>query len=75
MTGTLAPSKLLNAQDRCDRCGAQAYVRATLVGGAELLFCAHHGRKYSEKLRASGADIYDETDKLIENRLQGQDHS
>jgi len=75
VTGTLAPTKPLTAQDRCDRCGAQAYVRATLTGGADLLFCAHHGRKYAETLRASGADIQDETDKLIENRLRGEDHS
>lgn len=66
MTGALAPSKPLTAADRCDRCGAQAYVRAVLVGGGDLLFCAHHGRKYSESLRSSGADIQDETDRLIE---------
>lgn len=66
MTGALAPTKPLTAQDRCDRCGAQAYVRAVLAGGGDLLFCAHHGRKYSPSLRASGADIYDETDRLHE---------
>jgi hypothetical protein len=64
VTGALAPTKPLAAADRCDRCGAQAYVRAVLVGGGDLLFCAHHGRKYSESLRASGADIHDETDRL-----------
>ncbi|MEO5877182.1 MAG: hypothetical protein ABIS86_20590 [Streptosporangiaceae bacterium] len=75
MTGTLAPSKPLTAQDRCDRCGAQAYVRATLAGGADLLFCAHHGRKYGETLRSTGADIQDETDRLIETRTKGSDHA
>jgi hypothetical protein len=64
VTGALAPTKPLTAQDRCDRCGAQAYVRAVLVGGGDLLFCAHHGRKYSESLRASGADIQDESNRL-----------
>ncbi len=44
----------------------QAYVRAVLVGGGDLLFCAHHGRKYTEALRANGADIQDETDRLNE---------
>ena len=29
------------ATDRCDRCGAQAYVR-TMHGASELLWCAHH---------------------------------
>lgn len=32
---------LLDATDRCDRCGAQAYVK--VIGNTgELLFCAHH---------------------------------
>lgn len=66
MTGALAPTKPLTAADRCDRCGAQAYVRAVLAGGGELLFCAHHGRKYGESLRAAGAEIHDETDRLLE---------
>lgn len=66
MTGALAPSKPLTAADRCDRCGAQAYVRAVLAGGGDLLFCAHHGRKFSEALRSNGADIQDETNRLIE---------
>ncbi|REE95471.1 DUF7455 domain-containing protein [Thermomonospora umbrina] len=72
MTGALAPTKPLSAADRCDRCGAQAYVRAVLVGGGDLLFCAHHGRKYSESLRASGADIHDETDRLKETPAAAQ---
>jgi hypothetical protein len=66
VTGALAPTKPLTAADRCDRCGAQAYVRAVLAGGGELLFCAHHGRKYAENLRAAGAEIHDETDRLLE---------
>ncbi|GAA0586402.1 DUF7455 domain-containing protein [Actinomadura livida] len=66
MTGALAPTKPLTVADRCDRCGAQAYVRAVLVGGGDLLFCAHHGRKYAEALRSNGADIQDETDRLTE---------
>ena len=36
----------LTAADRCDSCGAQAYIAAE-VNGSELLFCAHHGRKLS----------------------------
>jgi hypothetical protein len=31
----------LTAADRCDRCGAQAYVELSLERG-KLLFCAHH---------------------------------
>ena len=56
----------LNAVDRCDRCGAQAYVRATLLNGGELLFCAHHAKEYSERLKTVAASIQDETSKLVE---------
>jgi hypothetical protein len=56
----------LNAVDRCDRCGAQAYVRATLLNGGELLFCAHHAKEYSERLKTLAANIQDETSKLVE---------
>ncbi len=55
----------LTAQDRCDRCGAQAYVRATLPGGTELLFCGHHGNEHRPALLKAGAAIVDETDKLL----------
>ncbi len=63
MTTALAPS--LTAADRCDRCGAQAYVRARLYSGGELLFCAHHAREHLPKLREH-AEIHDETDRLTE---------
>ena len=39
----------LTAFDRCDSCGAQAYIRVTLASG-DLLFCAHHGAKFKDKL-------------------------
>jgi hypothetical protein len=57
----------LNALDRCDRCGAQAYVRAVLLSGGELLFCGHHGKEYAEKIRPLAAKIQDETSKLVES--------
>lgn len=56
----------LNALDRCDRCGAQAYVRAVLLSGGELMFCAHHGKEYAEKLKSVAATIFDESEKLVE---------
>jgi hypothetical protein len=56
----------LTAADRCDRCGAQAYVRVTLPAGSELLFCAHHGREYAPKLRELDAEILDESERLGE---------
>lgn len=54
----------LNAADRCDRCGAQAYLRVTLNSGGELLFCAHHGRVHSDKLHQVALRVQDETAKL-----------
>jgi hypothetical protein len=63
VTTALAPT--LSAADRCDRCGAQAYVRARLHTGGELLFCAHHGRQHLPKLRER-AEIDDETVRLME---------
>ncbi|MCO7238921.1 hypothetical protein [Aeromicrobium sp. CnD17-E] len=54
----------LNATDRCDRCGAQAYVRVELAGGTELLFCAHHAREHEDKLREIAVSIHDETGRL-----------
>jgi hypothetical protein len=55
---------VLTAMDRCDRCGAQAYVRALLPNGLELLFCAHHNRQHSSALTKIAVDIHDETDRL-----------
>ena len=56
----------LSAADRCDRCGAQAYVRARLVSGGELLFCAHHARQHLPRLADVAADILDETERLTQ---------
>ncbi len=63
MTAAIAPH-ILSAADRCDRCGARAYLRVTLPGGGELLFCAHHGRAHEDALIAADARIEDETAKL-----------
>lgn len=57
------------ALDRCDSCGAQAYVGAT-VNGIELLFCAHHGRKYESKLRAVATTWHDESIRLFEEQTR-----
>jgi len=55
----------LTAHDRCDSCGAQAYVRVTLPTG-ELLFCAHHASKYKEKLAATAIHWHDESARLLD---------
>lgn len=76
MTATLTapaptPTRTLTAEDRCDRCGAQAYVAITVAhpggkpvvaedaipasAGTELLFCAHHHTRHEVKLAEIGA--------------------
>ena len=54
----------LTAQDRCDRCGAQAYVRAVLASGGELIFCSHHHREFADGLKAAAVAIHDESDRI-----------
>lgn len=73
MTTAVAPSALLTAEDRCDRCGAQAYLRVELTTGGELLFCAHHAREHGDKLRAIAANVHDETHKLTDKPVPADD--
>src|SRR4051794_9269976 len=56
----------LTAADRCDRCGAQAYVRATMESGFDLLLCAHHFHENETRLREIAVTIQDESDRLAE---------
>ena len=56
----------LTALDRCDSCGAQAYIRV-MIGESELLFCAHHGRRHQEKLSAIATDWHDESSRLLDD--------
>lgn len=54
----------LDALDRCDSCGAQAYVRV-VIHGSDLLFCAHHAAKHAPQLRETAEVWHDETAKLL----------
>ncbi|PIE21530.1 MAG: hypothetical protein CSA64_01830 [Arachnia propionica] len=54
----------LTAVDRCDRCGAQAYLRVILPSGGELMFCAHHAAQHREKLDQIASKVQDETSRL-----------
>jgi hypothetical protein len=67
----------LTALDRCDaNCSAQAMVRAVGVQ-SELLFCSHHYNNIVnnavgyDKLSKFAFQIIDERERLIENRLIG----
>ncbi len=75
MTTAVAPAVQLTALDRCDRCGAQAYVRVELAAGGELLFCAHHAREHADKLQQVAAAIQDETGRLVATPVRATDES
>lgn len=59
----LAHLEPFTALDRCDRCGAQAYVRVT-IGSSDLLFCGHHFTDNEPKLAAVATYIQDERSEL-----------
>jgi hypothetical protein len=70
----------LTANDRCDRCGAQAYVQVNGMEGS-LLFCAHHwndimsdGVGY-KKMMSFMISVLDERDRLIENKATEESHA
>ncbi|WP_370289816.1 hypothetical protein [Nocardioides sp.] len=73
MTTAIAPSAPLTAEDRCDRCGAQAYLRVALTAGGELLFCAHHAREHGDALKSVAASVQDETHKLTQKPAPAAD--
>lgn len=60
---TAVETQELKATDRCDACGAQAYVRVTMESG-ELLFCGHHARANESALREVAVDWDDQTDRI-----------
>jgi ribosomal protein L37E len=56
---TMEKTQQLKTTDRCDRCGAQAWVFVQGVVG-ELYFCSHHFAKHEEMLYNWAYDIVDE---------------
>jgi len=57
-TETLRPAgPVLNANDRCDGCGARAAVRVWLPKDLELLFCSHHYTRHEPALISQGATV------------------
>lgn len=78
MTEETVKKWTLTANDRCDSCGAQAYVKVTGVTGS-LMFCSHHYNKIMdnavgyEKMMKFAYEFVDERERLEENRLKGDD--
>jgi hypothetical protein len=54
------PLSTLSVADRCDRCGAQAFVRVVLRAG-DLLFCGHHARENAPALESIALFVEDGT--------------
>lgn len=60
---------ILDATDRCDRCGAQAYIKVIGKSG-DLLFCVHHYNKIMNDKTGYDAmmkfmiEVIDEQEKL-----------
>ncbi|MHA7270604.1 DUF7455 domain-containing protein [Arthrobacter sp. HLT1-20] len=74
MTTTAIASHELSTLDRCDRCGAQAYVRVVLASsGGELLFCGHHARAVETTLKPLSSQWHDETGRLHEKAAVADD--
>lgn len=57
----------LTTADRCDQCGAQAYVQV-FFKDAYLLFCAHHFAKNEEALKPTTRYVYDRRDLLFDQQ-------
>lgn len=63
----------LDANDRCDQCVGQAYVRVVGLTG-ELLFCSHHFNKIEKdaeayhKLQSFAYVVQDERDRISDKR-------
>lgn len=62
----------LTAADRCDRCGARAYVLVRVFvparGDRELLFCAHDFQEHEAKLLLSGARVLHDQRRLLQTQ-------
>ena len=63
-TGETTERYQLTALDRCDECGAQAYIRVELASG-DLLFCSHHGNEKKAALESVAVAWHDESKKLL----------
>lgn len=77
-TATLTPSVInnlsdptkfiLTAHERCDTCDSQAYIRATLSSGGQLLFCRHHGNKHYSAIEPLLSEWYSEEVRLVNEK-------
>jgi hypothetical protein len=55
--------QVLKIADRCDRCGAQAFILARGIQG-ELMFCGHHYNKSKEVIDSWAFEVINEIDTI-----------
>ena len=65
MTDVESLERQIQIADRCDSCGAQAFVLAKLANG-ELYFCGHHFNKFENKIRNTSFEVIDERNYINE---------
>ena len=77
-----AKTDILNANDRCDRCTAAAFVRVPMKiseanpEGMHLQFCSHHYNKVElNLLEYIDGTVLDERWKLVYDRHTGTENS
>ena len=51
--------QVLKIADRCDRCGAQAFIIAKGISG-ELMFCGHHYNKSKDAIDSWAFEVINE---------------
>lgn len=76
MSTMIAPDELIEtpapvvpemtARDRCDYCGAQAYVIVTLKAG-DLMFCGHDYAEHETILATMAVSVRDERARLLQS--------
>lgn len=61
----IVPSNVLTNADRCDQCGAQAFIWVNMPNSKSgLLYCIHHFNRNEAKLREVAIDFVDERYKI-----------
>jgi hypothetical protein len=63
MTTKTADKVELKVSDRCDYCGAQAFVSASFLAGP-LYLCGHHYAKWQKKIDATAYAVFDGRDRI-----------
>lgn len=64
---TTVPAPDAIAHERCDRCGARAYVVTMHDGGFTLAWCGHHYRAHQDSLAGAAGVlvVHDIRDQLV----------